>query len=151
MEEECNDTDEEYVNFGKDENPPHHTLSLYLKFVALPLPRHPPYPCRLPLQRTVKRFRNYQLPAKSFQAIVKELASGLFLTLADALGIPVSSAIFSQAIQTVIDKYLDKMRTCSISNIQQLPSPYLHFTDGHSVSFPRKDNRKQQFRLIREF
>ena len=60
--------------------------------------------------------RYYQLPAESFQAIGKELANDLSLTLAGAFGIPVSPAIFSQAIQTVIDKYLNKMRTCSISS-----------------------------------
>ena len=64
-----------------------------------------------------KETRYYQLPADAFQAIGKELANGHSLTLAGALGFPVSPAIFSQAIQTVIDKYLDKVRTCSISNI----------------------------------
>ena len=57
--------------------------------------------------------RYYQLPAESFQTIEKELANSLSLTLTGALGFPVSLAISSQVIQTVIDKYLDKMRICS--------------------------------------
>ena len=71
----------------------------------------------------------YLLPAESFQAIGKELANGLSLTLVDALRFPVSPAIFSQAIQIVIDKYLDMMKTCSNWNVEQLSSSYLHFTD----------------------
>ena len=42
----------------------------------------------------------YQLPPEAFQAIGKELANGISLALAGALGIPVSPAIFSQAINT---------------------------------------------------
>ena len=37
-------------------HPPHHALSFYLKFSALPPPRHPPCLHRFPLQCTVKRY-----------------------------------------------------------------------------------------------
>ena len=101
-------------------HPPHQTLSFYFhKSNTIPPPRHPSCLRRLPLHHTMMTHATIscQQSLSSMASQWKRTGKRYLFDTRRCFWLTVSPAIYSQVIQTVTDKYLDKMKICSILNI----------------------------------